>query len=95
MGEDIEIMKGKMKMTYEFLNIEKELERIIPAIAELAAKESIATSFEWEGANDLIALRMEFYWLLNSRRIPRTYAWENKLAEACYDKRIEVKREHT
>jgi hypothetical protein len=78
MGEDTEIMRGEMKMAYEFLDVEKELERIIPAIAELAAKEFYSQSIVFEGTEDLIALRKEFYWLLSSQRIPRTYVWENK-----------------
>lgn len=82
-------------MEYEFLNIEKELERLIPAIAELAAKEFYSQSIVFEGTDELIDLRREFYWLLGSRRIERTYAWENKLAKACYDKRMEMKDKHT
>jgi hypothetical protein len=96
-----------MKMAYEFLNIEKELERIIPAIAELSAREFYSHGITFEGTDELIDLRRELYWLLGSRRIEGTYAWENKLAKACYDRRMEggrrlpfcsnddeVKREH-
>jgi hypothetical protein len=90
MGEDTEIMKGKMKMAYKFFDIETELERLIPAIAELAAKEFYSQSIVFEGTEELIALRKEFYWLLSSQRIPRTYMWENKCHAAYYKKRIEM-----
>jgi hypothetical protein len=79
-----------MKMAYEFLNIEKELERLIPAIAELAAKEFYSQSIVFEGTDELIELRKEFYWLLSSQRIPRTYMWENKCHAAYYKKRMEM-----
>jgi hypothetical protein len=79
-------------MAYEFLNIEKELERLIPAIAELAAKEFYSQSIVFEGTEELIALRKEFYWLLSSQRIPRTYMWENKCHKAYYEKRIEMNK---
>jgi hypothetical protein len=77
-------------MAYEFLDIEKELERLIPAIAELAAKEFYAQSIVFEGTEELIALRKEFYWLLSSQHIRRTYPWENKLGKACYERRTEM-----
>ena len=74
-------------MAYEFFDIEMELERLIPAIAVLATKEFYSQGIV---SKELIDLRREFYWLLGSRRIARTYDWENKLNNACYAKRMEL-----
>lgn len=79
-------------MAYEFFDIEKELERLIPVIAELSAQESRSNPLTWteRDRKELCDLRREFYWLLSSQRVPRTYHWENTLAFVCREKRLGV-----
>ena len=82
-------------MAYEFLDVEKELVRIIPVIAKLSAREFYSPGLVFEGTTELIKLRKEFYWLLSSQRIERTYAWENKLNHICHMERMAMKAQHT